>query len=134
MKNKPETFQKLAPAKLKLILRLSSLESCLHNLFYFTPFQILLRDFFSSAKKRRTGYEFSEHALTWYWSSCVAALPLMAAFGGYGGSKCANKIGRRKTLLCNNILLILAGLMQGLSKPLGSYELFLLGRIVVGKC
>jgi MFS transporter, SP family, solute carrier family 2 (facilitated glucose transporter), member 1 len=39
---------------------------------------------------------------------------------------------RKKSLLFNNILGIIGGLLMGLSKPAKSYEMIIVGRFVIG--
>ena len=96
-------------------------------------FQSIIKTFFSDVEYHRSGSTLSDRGLELFWSSCVAAFPVLAPFGCFIGSKCAKKIGRRESLMINSALMILSSLMQTFSKPLKSYELFLLGRLLTGE-
>ena len=95
-------------------------------------FQTVIKEYFTAVKLDRTGSAFTSWELTWYWSACVATLPILAFVGCYLGSRGAQKFGRKRTIMANSILLILSGLLQALSKPAKSYEMFFLGRFVTG--
>lgn len=65
--------------------------------------------------------------------SAVAAL---FCVGGLIGALCsgfvANKFGRRNGLLYNNVLVLVAALLMGLSKVVMSFEMLMAGRFVIG--
>ena len=96
-------------------------------------FQTVIKTFFNETKYNRTGSYFTTRALNWFWSSCVAALPVLAPLGCFIGSEAAKRFGRRKTLLLNNVFLVISALMQATTKAAKSYELFFFGRLFLGK-
>ena len=82
---------------------------------------------------KRHGSKFSDNSLKWYWSMCVAVWALVAPLGCFLGAALAKKFGRKRTMLVNNVLLLIGSLLQSCSKPADSYEMFLIGRLITGR-
>ncbi|XP_061841786.1 solute carrier family 2, facilitated glucose transporter member 11-like isoform X3 [Nerophis lumbriciformis] len=74
----------------------------------------------------------AEDALTFLWSIIVSIFTLGGLVGVSIGGTLSIKLGRKGTLLTNNILAITAALMMGLSYGTGSFELIIIGRLIIG--
>ncbi|XP_061842411.1 solute carrier family 2, facilitated glucose transporter member 11-like isoform X1 [Nerophis lumbriciformis] len=74
----------------------------------------------------------AEDALTLLWSIIVSIFTLGGLVGVSVGGTLSIKLGRKGTLLTNNILAITAALMMGLSYGTGSFELIIIGRLIIG--
>ncbi|XP_053325595.1 solute carrier family 2, facilitated glucose transporter member 11-like [Spea bombifrons] len=70
--------------------------------------------------------------LTLIWSVIVSIFTLGGLLGTYIGGSMANKLGRKKTLLMNNIIAMFAAFFMGLSEPAGLFELLIVGRFLIG--
>ncbi|XP_063713720.1 solute carrier family 2, facilitated glucose transporter member 1-like isoform X2 [Symsagittifera roscoffensis] len=91
-----------------------------------------IKDFFNRAKTERSGEPFSDTGLTWFWSSCVAIWTLFAIVGCFVGGAMTSKFGRKRTMLLNNVFMVIGTLFQSCSKYANSYEMFFIGRLVMG--
>jgi len=91
-----------------------------------------IKDFFDAAKLERTGSEFPDNGLKWYFASCVAVWALFAPVGCFLGATMASRVGRKMTMLSNNFLLCVGTLLQSCCVPANSYEMFFIGRIIMG--
>ena len=103
--------------------------------FFFDGFFIQgnIKAFFQEAKYNRTGSHFTDTSLKWFWASCVAVWALFAPVGCIIGSLLAKKIGRKRILIGNNVLLLVSSVLQSCCKPANSYEMFFIGRLIMGK-
>lgn len=66
------------------------------------------------------------------WSITVGIFAIGGMFGGYFGPKVADLLGRRNSLILNNITAILGVTLMSISKPLKSYEIIMIGRLIIG--
>ena len=66
------------------------------------------------------------------WAFTVALFAVGGCMGGLLNGFFADYLGRKKSLLLNNIFGILGALLMGLSKPAGSYEMIMAGRLLIG--
>ncbi|XP_051576929.1 solute carrier family 2, facilitated glucose transporter member 3-like [Myxocyprinus asiaticus] len=91
-----------------------------------------IKDFFRNVTLVRTGEPMHASTVTTVWSIAVAIFSV----GGMIGSLCVgalvNKFGRRKSMLLSNILALIGGGLMGLSNMCTSYEMMILGRLVIG--
>jgi len=122
-----------------LVLVLSTLMAVLGSTFQFgyntgvinVP-QKFIKQFYNETWDIRWNETMSGSQLDLYWGMTVSIF----AVGGMFGSLCAGvlvaKMGLKKSFLLNNLLAIPAALLMGLSKPAGSYELLILGRLLIG--
>ncbi|KAF4078117.1 hypothetical protein AMELA_G00195650 [Ameiurus melas] len=76
----------------------------------------------------------TESVLTLLWSLTVSVYPLGGFFGSLMVGPLVNNLGRKGTLLFNNIFSIVPALMMGVSEVLGSFEIIIMGRFLVGIC
>ncbi|KAF5904682.1 solute carrier family 2, facilitated glucose transporter member 5 [Clarias magur] len=76
----------------------------------------------------------SEGVLTLLWSLTVSMFPLGGFFGSLLIAPLVNNLGRKGTLLFNNIFSVVPALLMGVSEVLESFEVIILGRFIVGIC
>ncbi|KAM9744605.1 uncharacterized protein ACNS7B_011753 [Menidia menidia] len=74
----------------------------------------------------------SQDVLTLLWSTIVSIFTLGGFVAVSIGGTLSVKLGRRGTLLTNNLFSITAALLMGLSSILGLFELLIIGRLLVG--
>ncbi|KAM9852172.1 solute carrier family 2, facilitated glucose transporter member 3 [Aulostomus maculatus] len=91
-----------------------------------------LRRFFLNVSMERYGEPFSPGANTMVWSVSVAIFSVGGMIGSFSVGAMVNKFGRRKSMLLNNILALLGGGLMGLSTLSGSFEMVIIGRLVIG--
>ncbi|XP_075920847.1 solute carrier family 2, facilitated glucose transporter member 1-like isoform X2 [Petromyzon marinus] len=74
----------------------------------------------------------STATLTTLWSLSVAIFSI----GGMGGSlavgQCANRFGRRNSMLGCNVIALIAAVLMGCSGVARSFEMVILGRLIIG--
>ncbi|XP_054905746.1 solute carrier family 2, facilitated glucose transporter member 1a [Poeciliopsis prolifica] len=127
--------------RLTKVLALASLVSAFGSSFQYgynvavvnspAPF---MQDFYNETYIRRYNEPMAEGLLTLLWSLTVSMFPLGGLFGALMVAPLVNKLGRKGTLLFNNVFSIVPAIMMGLSETAGSYELIILARIIVGIC
>uniref|UniRef100_A0A3Q3W3R1 Major facilitator superfamily (MFS) profile domain-containing protein n=1 Tax=Mola mola TaxID=94237 RepID=A0A3Q3W3R1_MOLML len=91
-----------------------------------------LRIFFQNISMERYGEPFSESATTMVWSFAVAIFSVGGMIGSFSVGAMVNKFGRRKSMLISNILALLGGGLMGLSALTRSFEMVIIGRLVIG--
>lgn len=78
------------------------------------------------------GSVLSATSLNTFWSTVVSIFLIGGVIGSLGGAWVADKLGRKKSFLCCGILLVLGGICFQFCRAVGSVELLLLGRVLVG--
>ncbi|KAM9330826.1 solute carrier family 2, facilitated glucose transporter member 11-like [Gastrophryne carolinensis] len=73
-----------------------------------------------------------ESLLTLIWSVIVSIFTLGGLIGTFIGGHAAAKIGRKRALLANNSLALLAAFFMGIAGPVGLFELLIVGRFLIG--
>uniref|UniRef100_A0A672FHQ9 Solute carrier family 2, facilitated glucose transporter member 3-like n=1 Tax=Salarias fasciatus TaxID=181472 RepID=A0A672FHQ9_SALFA len=91
-----------------------------------------LRAFFNNVSMERYGEPFSAGATTMVWSFAVAIFSAGGMVGSFSVGTMVNKFGRRKSMLITNILAVLGGGLMGLSAVSRSYEMVIIGRLIIG--
>ncbi|KAM8865380.1 solute carrier family 2, facilitated glucose transporter member 11b isoform 1-T1 [Synchiropus picturatus] len=74
----------------------------------------------------------SEKVVTLLWSVIVSIFTLGGLMGALLGGTLSVKMGRKGTLLTNNIFALSGALLMGLSYPTASFELLIIGRLLTG--
>uniref|UniRef100_A0A3B5MR04 Solute carrier family 2 member 3b n=2 Tax=Xiphophorus couchianus TaxID=32473 RepID=A0A3B5MR04_9TELE len=91
-----------------------------------------LRDFFHNVSSERYGQPFTLGANTMVWSLAVAIFSVGGMIGSLSVGVIVNKFGRRKSMLFSNSLALLGGSLMGLSSLSRSFEMIIIGRLVIG--
>lgn len=93
-----------------------------------------MKDFYNYTYYDRIGEYMNEFYLTLLWSITVSMFP----FGGFLGSlmvgPLVNNLGRKGTLLFNNIFSIVPAFLMGFSELAKSFEMIIVARVLVGIC
>ncbi|XP_030605496.1 solute carrier family 2, facilitated glucose transporter member 3-like [Archocentrus centrarchus] len=91
-----------------------------------------LRTFFTNVSQDRYGEPFSSRTVNLVWSFTVAIFSVGGMIGSFSVGAMVNKFGRRKSMLINNVLALLGGGLMGLSTLSQSYEIVIIGRLIIG--
>uniref|UniRef100_A0A8C6SI21 Solute carrier family 2, facilitated glucose transporter member 5 n=1 Tax=Neogobius melanostomus TaxID=47308 RepID=A0A8C6SI21_9GOBI len=91
-----------------------------------------LRLFFHNVSLERYGEPFSQGSNTMVWSVAVAIFSVGGMAGSFSVGALVDKFGRRKSMLLANILALLGGGLMGLSSLSRSFEMLIIGRLVIG--
>ncbi|XP_068591691.1 solute carrier family 2, facilitated glucose transporter member 3 [Cebidichthys violaceus] len=91
-----------------------------------------LRRFFQNVSMERYGEPFSPGANTMVWSFAVAIFSVGGMVGSFSVGAMVNKFGRIKSMLLSNALALLGGGLMGLSALSGSFEMVIIGRLIIG--
>ncbi|XP_061675743.1 solute carrier family 2, facilitated glucose transporter member 3 [Syngnathoides biaculeatus] len=91
-----------------------------------------LRRFFQNVSLERFNEPFSPGANTMVWSFAVAIFSVGGMAGSFSVGAIVNKFGRRKSMLLANILALLGGGLMGLSSLSRSFEMVIIGRLIIG--
>ncbi|XP_029928903.1 solute carrier family 2, facilitated glucose transporter member 3 [Myripristis murdjan] len=91
-----------------------------------------LRRFFHNVSLDRYGEPFSPGANTMVWSVAVAIFSVGGMIGSFSVGALVNKFGRRKSMLLSNVLALLGAGLMGLSTVSRSFEMVIIGRLIIG--
>uniref|UniRef100_A0A8D2KAE3 Solute carrier family 2, facilitated glucose transporter member 5 n=1 Tax=Theropithecus gelada TaxID=9565 RepID=A0A8D2KAE3_THEGE len=91
-----------------------------------------IQEFTNETWQARTGEPLPDHLILLMWSLIVSLYPLGGLFGALLAGPLAITLGRKKSLLVNNIFVVLAAILFGFSHKAGSFEMIMLGRLLVG--
>ncbi|CAH1799335.1 unnamed protein product [Owenia fusiformis] len=94
--------------------------------------QKVIEKFINETYTNQTGHEIQESTLTLLWSITVSIYCIGGMIGGFAAGYLCNGFGRKRTMLANILLNIVAGVMAVLSKYFGGYELLIAGRFMMG--
>ncbi|KAM6216897.1 solute carrier family 2, facilitated glucose transporter member 5 [Rhynchocyon petersi] len=126
---------------LTLVLALATLIAAFGSSFQYgynvavinSPAEIM-KQFYNTTNYGRTNDYMADSLLTLLWSISVSMFP----FGGFIGSllvgPMVSRLGRKGTLLLNNIFSIVPAILMGCSKVAGSFEMIIISRLLVGIC
>ncbi|KAI3357368.1 hypothetical protein L3Q82_015798 [Scortum barcoo] len=93
-----------------------------------------IQQFYNATYLERYGRPIEANFLTLLWSLSVSMYPLGGFFGSLMVAPLVNKLGRKGTLLFNNIFSIVPAVMMGVSEIAKSYEIIIVARFIVGIC
>ncbi|XP_066528378.1 solute carrier family 2, facilitated glucose transporter member 5-like [Hoplias malabaricus] len=132
--------QRERKGKLTVVLILATLISAFGSSFQYgynvavinSPAPDMLRFYKNIYESRNTAV--SDSVLTLLWSLTVSMYPLGGFFGSLMVAPLVNNLGRKGTLLFNNIFSIVPAVMMGISEVVGSFEIIIVARIIVGIC
>ncbi|XP_064424362.1 solute carrier family 2, facilitated glucose transporter member 11-like [Latimeria chalumnae] len=91
-----------------------------------------IKDFINSTWLERYGSPLGDKTMKLTWSIVVSIYAVGGLFGAFSAKPLSRKLGRKKCLLCNNIITIISAIITGLSKTAKSFEMIFIGRILYG--
>ncbi|KAM8962102.1 solute carrier family 2, facilitated glucose transporter member 11-like [Pelodytes ibericus] len=91
-----------------------------------------IQSFVNQTWLERTGLSLDSWIITLIWSIVVSVYPLGGFLGALLAGPMAIRLGRKKSLLFNNIFVILSAILCGFSRSAKSFEMIVLGRILAG--
>uniref|UniRef100_A0A6A7FSS2 Glucose transporter 1 n=1 Tax=Hirondellea gigas TaxID=1518452 RepID=A0A6A7FSS2_9CRUS len=92
----------------------------------------VIREFIANCWWSRYNETIDQDLNDFLWAIVVAIFAIGGMIGGFAGGYVGNKVGRRRGLLLNNLIAVGGALFMGLSKLTSSYEMLILGRLVIG--
>ncbi|CAL1606036.1 unnamed protein product [Knipowitschia caucasica] len=127
--------------KLTAVLALATLISAFGSSFQYgynvavinSP-ALYMKAFYNDTYLERYSRPMEESFLTLLWSLSVSMYPFGGFFGSLMVAPLVNKLGRKGTLLFNNIFSIVPAVMMGVSEISKSYEIIIVARFIVGIC
>ncbi|XP_061865780.1 solute carrier family 2, facilitated glucose transporter member 11-like [Colius striatus] len=81
---------------------------------------------------KRTGVPLQSNVILLLWSFTVSAYPLGGLAGALVAGPMAIMLGRKMSLLLNNVFVITAAVLSGFSRMAKSFEMIMLGRFFTG--
>lgn len=91
-----------------------------------------IQKFVNETWLERSGSKLDSWIITLIWSIIVSVYPLGGFLGALLAGPMAIKLGRKKSLLINNIFIVLSAVLCGFSQLAKSFEMIILGRILAG--
>uniref|UniRef100_A0A8C4U738 Solute carrier family 2, facilitated glucose transporter member 5 n=1 Tax=Falco tinnunculus TaxID=100819 RepID=A0A8C4U738_FALTI len=91
-----------------------------------------VKAFINETWLERYGYPIHQDNLLFLWSITVSIFGIGGLLGSSGSRYLTVKYGKKKCLLCNNLLMIVAASIMGCSKIAQSFEMILIGRFMCG--
>ncbi|XP_063292908.1 solute carrier family 2, facilitated glucose transporter member 5 [Pelobates fuscus] len=96
-----------------------------------TPF---MKAFYNETYSVHYKKAISNNVMSVLWSLTVSLYPLGGFFGSLMVGPLVNKIGRRGTLLLNNIFSIVPAILMGTSVVAQTFEIIIVSRFLIGIC
>ncbi|XP_043532105.1 solute carrier family 2, facilitated glucose transporter member 1a isoform X3 [Chiloscyllium plagiosum] len=93
-----------------------------------------MQQFYNQSYFDRYGTYMDNSFQTVLWSLTVSMYPLGGFFGSLMVAPLVNTLGRKGTLLFNNIFSIVPAILMGTSKAAKSFEIIIFARIMIGIC
>ncbi|ELW72603.1 Solute carrier family 2, facilitated glucose transporter member 11 [Tupaia chinensis] len=103
-----------------------------YNLSIINAPTLHVQEFINETWLARTGRPLPDHLVLLVWSLIVSLYPLGGLFGALLAGPLAITLGRKKSLLVNNVFVVASAVLFGFSREAGSFEMILLGRLLVG--
>nr|XP_033693223.1 solute carrier family 2, facilitated glucose transporter member 11 [Tursiops truncatus] len=91
-----------------------------------------IQEFTNETWRMRTDWPLPDHLVLLVWSLIVSLYPVGGLLGALLAGPLAITLGRKKSLLVNNIFVVAAATLFGFSRRAGSFEMIMLGRLLVG--
>ncbi|KAF4103358.1 solute carrier family 2, facilitated glucose transporter member 3 isoform X2 [Onychostoma macrolepis] len=91
-----------------------------------------VKNFIRNVTQERTGELMDVSAVTTMWSVTVSIFNVGGMIGSLSVGTLVDKLGRRKCMFLSNILAVIGGGLMGVSSMCTSYELIIVGRLVIG--
>ncbi|XP_044785813.1 solute carrier family 2, facilitated glucose transporter member 11 isoform X6 [Bubalus bubalis] len=103
-----------------------------YNLSIINAPTLYIQEFTNETWRMRTGQPLPDHLVLLVWSLIVSLYPLGGLLGALLAGPLAVTLGRKKSLLVNNVFMLAAAALFGFSRRAGSFEMIMLGRLLVG--
>ncbi|XP_047471905.1 glucose transporter type 1-like isoform X2 [Penaeus chinensis] len=94
--------------------------------------QSVIENFIGDCWKERYNRNIEGSKQDLIWSIAVSIFAIGGMIGGFCGGIVGNRFGRKKGLLLNNLLGVGGACLMGFSQMLYSFEMLILGRLVIG--
>ncbi|XP_076870333.1 solute carrier family 2, facilitated glucose transporter member 1 isoform X1 [Brachyhypopomus gauderio] len=94
--------------------------------------QKIIESFYNETWFERYGEAIPPPSLTSLWSISVAIFSVGGIFGSFSVGVFVNRFGRRNSMLFANVLAFISAALMGFSKLAASWEMLIMGRLVVG--
>nr|XP_058938544.1 solute carrier family 2, facilitated glucose transporter member 3 isoform X2 [Kogia breviceps] len=94
--------------------------------------EAIIKDFINYTLQERLENPPNEVVLTSLWSLSVAIFSVGGMVGSFSVGLFVNRFGRRNSMLIVNLLAISGGCLMGFCKIAESFEMLILGRLVIG--
>ncbi|XP_045410351.1 solute carrier family 2, facilitated glucose transporter member 3 [Lemur catta] len=94
--------------------------------------EAIIKDFLNYTLEERLENLPSDVLLTSLWSLSVAIFSVGGMIGSFSVGLFVNRFGRRNSMLIVNLLAIAGGCLMGFCKVAESFEMLILGRLVIG--
>ncbi|XP_010127298.1 PREDICTED: solute carrier family 2, facilitated glucose transporter member 11-like [Chlamydotis macqueenii] len=91
-----------------------------------------VKAFINETWLERYGHPIHQDNLLFLWSITVSIFGIGGLLGSSGSRYLTVKYGKKKCLMCNNLLMIAAASIMGCSKIAKSFEMILIGRFMCG--
>ncbi|XP_030842993.1 solute carrier family 2, facilitated glucose transporter member 1 [Strongylocentrotus purpuratus] len=94
--------------------------------------QKVIEAFINETNFKRTGESMGQEQVTFIWSTAVAIFAVGGMVGSLSAGFFANYLGRKKSMLANNLIAFVGAALMGFSKMANSYEMLIIGRLIIG--
>ncbi|XP_053412681.1 solute carrier family 2, facilitated glucose transporter member 3 isoform X2 [Nycticebus coucang] len=94
--------------------------------------EMIIKDFLNYTLEERLDNVPSKELLTSLWSLSVAIFSVGGMIGSFSVGLFVNRFGRRNSMLIVNLLAIAGGCFMGFCKLAESFEMLILGRLIIG--
>ncbi|XP_076827024.1 solute carrier family 2, facilitated glucose transporter member 3 isoform X2 [Brachyhypopomus gauderio] len=91
-----------------------------------------VQDFFKNVSLERYGKDMDPRKVQWLWDFTVSIISAGGMIGALSVGVLVNRFGRCKSMILCNVLALIGGGLMGLSSACRSYEMVVLGRLVIG--
>ncbi|MBN3287547.1 GTR9 protein, partial [Polyodon spathula] len=103
-----------------------------YNLSVVNAPTLYVKEFYNKTWNDRYDQPMEAASLTLMWSVTVSIFAIGGLVGAIMVSPLVKLLGRKGTLLLNNVFAIVASLMLALGEVAGSFEMLILGRFIIG--
>nr|XP_054768427.1 solute carrier family 2, facilitated glucose transporter member 1-like [Lytechinus pictus] len=94
--------------------------------------QKVIESFINETNYKRSGEAMSQDRVTFIWSTAVAIFAVGGMVGSLSAGFFANYLGRKKSMLANNLIAFVGAALMGFSQMAASYEMLIIGRLIIG--
>ncbi|XP_060792949.1 solute carrier family 2, facilitated glucose transporter member 1a isoform X2 [Neoarius graeffei] len=94
--------------------------------------ETIIEEFYNETWHSRYKEYIPPNSLTTLWAISVAIFSVGGIFSSFSVGLFVNRLGRRNSMLVANILVFIAAALMGFSKLAASWEMLIIGRLVVG--